>query len=112
MSRSEPTTGSRLALAVKASVLFGAVAAVWLSSAACQIGDGDCLRMSDCDTGYTCVEGTCISDTPADAPNTAADAGATQKGRADASTRDAARDATNDASPSDASADGPSTDAS
>lgn len=114
MSPSEAGAGARLVRAVKAGVLFGALSIVWLSSAACQIGDGDCLRMSDCDTGYTCVEGTCTSDTPADAPNAtaaAADAGS-RSGRADAGVADASRDASSDAGPSDASADGASTDAS
>ncbi len=114
VSPSDPTRGSRLAAAVKTGILFGAIAIAWVSSAACQLGDGDCLRMSDCDTGYTCVEGTCLSDTPSDAPSSAADAGdaGARPGRAEAGVADAARDASGDGAPSDASADGPSTDAS
>src|SRR6185369_3848463 len=49
----------------KTLLLLGALAVLWVSSSACQFGDGDCLRMSDCDTGYSCVEGTCRSNTPA-----------------------------------------------
>jgi hypothetical protein len=52
-------------------LLFGAAAALWLATSACQLGDGSCLRKSDCDTGYTCEEGTCRSNTAADAPNVA-----------------------------------------
>ena len=88
VSPSEPSKPAS-AKAVKAMFLLGASAAVWLSSAACQLGDGDCLRMSDCDTGYACVEGTCISDRPSDAPDASLDAGST---RADASASDASRD--------------------
>ena len=101
-------------LAGKTLLLFAGMAALWISSAACQFGDGDCLRMSDCDTGYTCVEGTCRSDTPADAPNTPADAGTDARSttRANASTSDASRDGSSDGSARDGSADGSSTDAS
>lgn len=35
---------------------------VALVPAACSLGDGECLRMSDCDRPYQCVEGTCRSD--------------------------------------------------
>jgi hypothetical protein len=37
------------------------------TASACQLGDGSCLRMSDCETGWQCVEGTCRTDeAPAD----------------------------------------------
>ncbi|MBN9163103.1 MAG: hypothetical protein BGO98_26385 [Myxococcales bacterium 68-20] len=90
-------------------MLIGAITAVWLSSAACQLGDGDCLRMSDCDTGYACVEGTCISDRPSDAPDASSDAGST---RADASASDASRDSSTGDAATDARTDDASADAS
>lgn len=36
--------------------------AVALVPAACSLGDGECLRVSDCEGSYQCVEGTCRSD--------------------------------------------------
>ncbi len=42
-----------LAVALFASALF---------PAACSLGDGACLRMSDCDAPFKCVEGTCRSN--------------------------------------------------
>jgi hypothetical protein len=44
---------------------------VVMVGSACSLGDGSCLRMSECASGYTCVEGTCRSDIASDAPNLA-----------------------------------------
>jgi len=68
---------------IRALFLSAAGMMVWLS-AGCELGDGDCLRMSDCDLGYVCVEGTCRSNAPADAPNAAPDSGARSTTRAEA----------------------------
>ena len=43
-----------------AALLLGL--AVALVPAACSLGDGECLRMTDCDAPYECVEGTCRSN--------------------------------------------------
>ena len=81
---------------------------LWLATAACTLGDGDCLRMSDCDVGYACVEGTCRSNRAADAPpSSPPDAGPRSTTRADAATDalDAGDASSPDASAGDASAD-------
>jgi hypothetical protein len=111
---SDPSSKSRRSAAMKLVLLFGAATALWLSSAACQLGEGECLRMSECDTGYSCVEGTCRSNIAADAPNTAPDAStdARATSRADAAATDASRDGSTDGSASDSGTDGSMTDAS
>ena len=77
--RSTPARLTRLA------ALFGAATALWLATAGCELGDGDCLRMSDCDDGYACVEGTCRSNRASDAPpSKTPDAGPRSTTRADA----------------------------
>lgn len=42
-----------------AAIALGAAA---LLHAACDAGDGACLRRSDCEAPFQCVEGTCRSD--------------------------------------------------
>ena len=83
MSRSELVRAVAL-LAFVASALAAA-----LTTSACELSGGACLRMSDCDVDYVCVEGTCRSDHASDDDTTkpaAADAG-----------KDASRDASRDA---------------
>lgn len=80
---------------IRALLLGGAGMMIWLS-AGCELGDGDCLRMSDCDPGYVCVEGTCRSNTPADAPNVTADSGARSPTRPETDASAAPADASTD----------------
>ncbi len=48
---------------------LAALVGLIFAASSCQMGDGSCLRMSDCDRGYVCVEGTCLSDSArADGP--------------------------------------------
>ena len=35
----------------------------WLYASACSLSGDACIRMSDCADGFSCVEGTCISNT-------------------------------------------------
>jgi hypothetical protein len=98
-------------------VLLGPLAALWIVSSACQLGDGGCLRMSDCDKGYACVDGVCESDLAADAKGAVSDDAGDDTGAPtvavptpSTSSTDASVDApTSDAT--DAGTDGPSTDA-
>lgn len=41
---------------------FLVVAAVIVVSTACRVGDHSCLRNSECENSYACVDGTCRSD--------------------------------------------------
>ena len=94
-----------------ALLLLSPALAIVVPSAACDSG-GNCLRMSDCDRGYTCVEGTCLSDTAIDGPGADA-AGMTDGagGAADSSVRDASAEASSPASPDSGSDSGPTSDA-
>lgn len=67
---------------MRAKLVVGLVtAALAAIVTACQLTEGTCVRMSDCDTGYTCVEGTCLSNDPA-APSASMD----EAGTTDATT--------------------------
>lgn len=90
----------------RAGIAIGlGLALLFVATSACQLGDGSCLRMSDCEPPYACVEGTCVSDQANDAVNATA---------SDASKSEASSSSTSDAKASDASstkADGSASDA-
>lgn len=87
-----------------ASLFIVAMTTLSMVIGGCERDAESCLRMSDCESGYTCTLGTCRSDTPVDIATTSSkDSGTTH------STVDASVDATSsslDASATDASVDG------
>ncbi len=59
MSRSKMTAGRFQRLVIVTVIALG----TWFYVSACSLGGGACIRMSDCADGFSCVEGTCLSNT-------------------------------------------------
>jgi hypothetical protein len=60
------------------ALVLGALA-IALVPAACAAGDDACLRMSDCEAPYQCVDGTCRSDETLGIQPGGEDAGASEQ---------------------------------
>lgn len=58
----------------KAFFLGAAGALALFFHSACSLKEGACLRMSDCDDGLSCVEGTCMGASSSSATSVAGDA--------------------------------------